>query len=310
MSHFFITNLLFSSLKLLVSGFEGDSVFKYTPCKKINLIAGGNMNINITDHNLSLQYARYTLTPHVLSTNPYLNVILYILVALNTWIPVICLLTCNVFIVRKIWNNRKRIHSHMPAPARTSLVALTANNNEYKNTNTFTSLQSLSSKMSQTNLLSKLAETQTNGGYDHCDRSDCNTKLREKMNGIRHLSVVHEPFTKPLQRIKFLVKKIRPKKVVPSSSIKEARATKLLLMVSMAHLISITPIGVVQTLELVLVKSPLSKQFLMVHPYILTNTKMARIYLFALYELTFATNFVWYLIFTSKKSFGRISCIK
>ncbi|CAK9301144.1 unnamed protein product [Gordionus sp. m RMFG-2023] len=115
---------------------------------------------------------------------------------------------------------------------------------------------------------------------------------------------------RPLYRIKFLIKKLTPKKEVPRFSTKESRATKLLLMVSMAHLISITPIGVVQTLELVLVKSPLFKQFVIEHPYVLTNTKIVRIYLFALYELTFATNYIWYLIFTSDKSFKRIWCVK
>ncbi|CAK9301143.1 unnamed protein product [Gordionus sp. m RMFG-2023] len=135
MSYFFITNLLFSSLKLLASGFEGDSVFKYAPCKKINLIPRGNMNINITDYNLSRQYARYTMiNPYAMSKDIYLNVILYILVALNTCIPVMCVITCNVFIVRKIWKNRNRIHAHMRATATTSSVTLSANNNEYMNT--------------------------------------------------------------------------------------------------------------------------------------------------------------------------------
>ncbi|CAK9290376.1 unnamed protein product [Gordionus sp. m RMFG-2023] len=315
MAYFFITNLFFSSLKLLASGFEGNSVFKYAPCNKISLIDGGNMkSVNITGYNSSQQYARYVLTLYYVSTDIYLDVILYILVALNTWIPVMCVLTCNIFIVRKIWNTHSKIHATTCASTRINSVSRVANNNEYKNTIAISSspnqLQSLSLKISQANSFIKLSGIKTNRSYNYRSGYDCNTILIKNPNEIRNISLVLKPLMKLFFRVKFLIKKMMVKKITPSSSAKEFRATKLLLLVSTVHLISITPIGVVQTLELVLSKSLFLKQFVITHPYILTNTKIVRIYLFALYELTFATNFIWYLIFPSNKSFRSISCIK
>ncbi|CAK9301145.1 unnamed protein product [Gordionus sp. m RMFG-2023] len=311
MTYFFITNLFFSSLKLLVSGFEGNSAFGYPGCKRINIIGGTTTKpFNSNGYNYSHQHGNYTLrAPRVMSADFNFKAILYILVGLNTWLPVICVLTCNILIVRKIWSNRNRIHPPIGTPVGINTVARLPNSTiTTDNPTSVTSLPNQVQQPVQTNV--KENKAVPNEGEDNCGRSNCDTELGKEPDVIGHSVALPKSFLNPLLKVKEILfnRGKGVKTVASSSSTKESRATKLLLLVSTAHLISITPLGVSQILELVWSTSPFFTQFVKAHPDILANTKKARIILFALYQLTFATNFIWYLIFPSNKSFRRFPC--
>ncbi|CAK9301139.1 unnamed protein product [Gordionus sp. m RMFG-2023] len=307
---FFATNLSLSCLKLLVSGFEGNSVFGYVPCKKSNLIDRALIKpINMSGHIYGPQYSNCTSNlpkiPRVSPRSFRLNGILYMLVGLNTWVPVMCILACNILIVRKIWTNRNKVHVRSVMSTTTSSTTRVTYVGQYKDTLAIP----CPSNCLQTNPnIKPLAEAKLSSETTmvELDNSIHSMRTREMGSGSdRILNSVNQPehFVKLfVNRVKQLLDNggATVRNANSHISSKEARATKLLLMVSTVHLICITPIGVVQTLELVFRNSTLFKQF---PPQILANTKRVRIALFALYELAFATNFIWYLIFPSNKYF-------